>query len=158
MIMKASKAVKMLKEAKVETWKNEDEGFYFAEISFDDYAFRGCAILHPEDKEYESDIVGYTIAHMRAVKQALMHFRDFAEIEYVIINKAICDTLQSQDAETTDPTFKFRKKAFQAKKKWEDYQVAVRATQAQIKKYLADQDKAIASIKRQRELKDKDNQ
>lgn len=157
MIMKASKALKKLKEAKVETWTT-DNCFYFAEITFEDYVFRGCAILHPEDEEYASDLVGYTIAHMRAVKAALVHFRDYAECEYIIINKMVCDTLQSQDVEAVDPTFKFRKKAYHAKKKWEDYQVAVRTTQSQINRYLRDQDKAITSIKRQRELKDKDNQ
>jgi len=157
MIMKASKALKVLKEADVKTWKTEDD-FYFAEISFEDYEFRGCAILHPEDKEYASDIVGYTIAHMRAVKQALMYFRDIAEYEYIIINKAIGDTLQNQDIEAVDPTFKFRKKAYHAKKKWADYQVAVKTTQGHINKYLKDQNKAISSIKRQRELKDKDSQ
>lgn len=156
MIMKPTTALNKLKTADYHTWKNQ-LGDCYVEVFFEGFSFVGGATLHPEDREYNSDIVGFTIAHMRAIKQALIYLREEARNEYYLINKVVCDILQCQDAEVVDPTFKFRKKAYQAKKKWNKYQVAVNAMNDEIREYIANQDKAISSIKRQRKMRDKEN-
>lgn len=156
MIMKPLTALNKLKKADFHNWNNQ-LGNYYVEIFFEGHKFVGEAILHPEDLEYDSEIVGYTIAHMRAIKQALIYLREEARYEYFFINKVVCDILQCQDAEVVDPTFKFRKKVYQAKKKWNKYQIAVNAMNDEIREYIANQDKAISSIKKQRRMRDKEN-
>ena len=94
---------------------------------------------------------------MTNAKKALITCRDVAEIEYQFANQILTDIMQNQDPENVDPTFKLRKKVYHTKKVWNDYQEAVRTTQEALKNYLNNQDKAITSIKRQRELQDKAN-
>lgn len=155
MMTNAKKALKHLKSITPET---EHYGnVYSVVINVDGFEYCGKAHLHPDDKDFESELVGYTIAHIRAIKKALITCRDVAEIEYQIANQILTDIMQNQDPEKVDPTFKLRKKVYHTKKVWNDYQEAVRTTQEALKNYLNNQEKAIASIKRQRELQDKAN-
>ena len=155
MMTNAKKALKHLKSITPET---EHYGnVYSVVINVDGFEYCGKAHLHPDDKDFESELVGYTIAHIRAIKKALITCRDVAEIEYQIANQILTDLMQNQDPEKVDPTFKLRKKVYHTKKVWNDYQEAVRTTQEALKNYLNNQEKAIASIKRQRELQDKAN-
>ena len=155
MMTNAKKALKHLKSITPET---EHYGnVYSVVINVDGFEYCGKAHLHPDDKDFESELVGYTIAHIRAIKKALITCRDVEEIEYQIANQILTDLMQNQDPEKVDPTFKLRKKVYHTKKVWNDYQEAVRTTQEALKNYLNNQEKAIASIKRQRELQDKAN-
>ena len=155
MMTNANKTLKHLKSIVPET---EHYGnVYSVIINVDGFEYCGKAHLHPDDVDFESELVGYTIAHIRAIKKALVAYRDCAEIEYFVANQLLTDIMQNQDPEKVDPTFKLRKKVYHTKKVWTDYQVAVRTTQEALKKYLNNQDKAITSIKRQRELQDKAN-
>ena len=155
MMTNVKKALKHLKSITPET---EHYGnVYSVVINVDGFEYCGKAHLHPDDKDFESELVGYTIAHIRAIKKALITCRDVAEIEYQIANQILTDIMQNQDPEKVDPTFKLRKKVYHTKKVWNDYQEAVRTTQEALKNYLNNQEKAIASIKRQRELQDKAN-
>ena len=155
MMTNAKKALKHLKSITPET--EHCGNVYSVVINVDGFEYCGKAHLHPDDKDFESELVGYTIAHIRAIKKALITCRDVAEIEYQIANQILTDIMQNQDPEKVDPTFKLRKKVYHTKKVWNDYQEAVRTTQEALKNYLNNQDKAITSIKRQRELQDKAN-
>lgn len=165
MVTNANKMLNILKEIEPKTYKFDDfyefddfdfgkiNGFYRVDIEYNGIIFSGRAIVHPEDKEYESELVGFTIAHMRAIRNALIYYRDLAHINYIILNKMLCDILQNQDPEVVDPTFKFRKKVYRTKHQLENYQKAIKITNKMINKYLEDQNKAIESIKKQRNCK-----
>lgn len=151
MITSANKMLKQLKEAKphIEQVSNQ----YIVTITVNGENYWGKAYLHPEDADFKSELVGCTIAHMRAITQALVTYRDAAQMEYTTMNQMLTDIMQNQDPEEIDPTFKMRKKVYQSKKRWQDYQTAVRTSQETLKNYLKNQDKAITSIKKQREQK-----
>lgn len=150
MVITANKMLKILK--KLEPQTSNVNGIYKVKIKYGENTFIGYARLHPEDKEYESELVGFTIAHMRAAKKALIYYRDLTYVNYIICNKMLCDIMQNQDPEVVDPTFKLRSKVYRAKHQWENYQNAIKIMDKTIYKYLKNQNEAIESIKRQRKL------
>lgn len=158
MTIDVKKLINVLEAIPIETYQVNDNT-YVVEINYEKNKYVGTAYCHPDDIEFKSDLVGYHIAFLRAAKKVLMHYRDLAEAEYKVIKKLTIDIMQGyeENVEEVDPTFRLSDYCFRAALKVGKYRIAIKQAQKSIHQYLADQDKAIDSLRRQKELKAKED-
>lgn len=126
-------------------------------IKFNGRTFYGYSSCHPDDKNFYSEKVGTTIAHMRAMREAIRFERNKAHTEWKILNKAYKDATQNCDGLEVDPYGTFYHSVKNAEKRYHRYQKYFNEISDELRNYLKDQSRAVASIKRQREMKAKSN-
>lgn len=59
----------------------KENSTYYCEINYRNHKFIGSTKLHPDDKEFEYDTVGYTIAEARAEIKRLQYVREMTKAE-----------------------------------------------------------------------------
>jgi hypothetical protein len=124
-------------------------------ICYNGHCYFGDAALHDDDKDFFSEKVGLHLAHMRAVKQAARVERDAAYKEWKILEKAFKDATFNLDEKATAANQLFKDVVIKAQRRYERRRDFVKELNWQICQYINAQDKAITSIKRQRELRAK---
>lgn len=151
MIIKPKKLIDLLAsdELRVDFVKT-GHGDYSCTIYYLGNIFTGTAHCHPEDKDFDSEKVGCSIAHMRAMKSLFNHQKKIAKVEYDMVNNFVSNIFQNQDLDDVDPTFRMRKALFRAENKYIQYAMLEKEAENSIRTYTKDQDKVITSIKRQR--------
>ena len=131
------------------------EGDNIATIKYQGKEYHGIASCHDEDKDFYSEKVGKTIAHMRAIKKAFVEERDKARNDWKALKHAYDNAMQNIPVKDRPNCHedKFLMAVYQAENRYKKYRNYVREIGQEIHQYLKDQDKAISSIKRQREAK-----
>lgn len=59
----------------------KENNIYYCEINYKNHKFIGSTKLHPDDKEFEYETVGYTIAEARAEIKRLQYVREMTKAE-----------------------------------------------------------------------------
>lgn len=158
MTIDVKKLINVLEAIPIETYKVNDIT-YVVEITYEKNKYIGTAYCHPDDAEFRSDLIGYHIAYLRAVKKVLTKYRDLAEAEYKVIKKLTVDIIQGYEdnLEEVDPTFRLSDYCFRSALKVAKYRIAIRQAQRSIHQYLADQEKAITSLRKQKSIEAKED-
>ena len=158
MTIDVKKLISILNEIPINTYKVSDNT-YVVEIKYEDNTYVGTSHCHPDDEEFKSEIVGFHIAYLRAVKKVLMHYRDLADNEYKIAKKLVIDICQGfeDDLDEVDPTGRLTDYYYRIAMRVAKYRVAIKQTQKTIHQYLRDQETAINSLRKAKELKAKED-
>lgn len=125
-------------------------------ITVNGRTYFGWAYCHPEDMDFCSEKVGATIAHMRAIIEALKDQRDTAHTEWKVLKKAYCDAYQNKEDNLDEPN-PFRTAVWQAENRYHRYQKEVKIARESLRDYLRNHEKALQSIRRQRSIKAKED-
>lgn len=113
--------------------------------------FFGNALCHPDDMDFCSNKVGTTIAHQRAVIDALKWHRNAARREWKTLKKAYYDAYQNKP-ELMNEDSPFRTAMWQAENRYHRYQNEVKKAREQLRDYLNNHEKAISSLRIQRSI------
>lgn len=60
-------------------YKKDD--IYYCEINYRNHKFIGSTTIHPDDKDFEHESIGYTIAENRAEVKRLQYVRELTKVE-----------------------------------------------------------------------------
>ena len=147
--MSINKYIDAVKNAPI-IMEEHDEMDTFIKIKVYDKEYIGVACCCEEDSEFFSPIVGGTIAHYRAMENAL--FVKIWEMEEGIAALKHCYSCITQNINPAiaDPTSKFKKYIYKQENKVSKLRKACRALRTELYKYTADQSKAIEILQRSR--------
>lgn len=147
--MSINKYINAVKNAPI-IMEEHDEMDTFIKIKVYDKEFVGVACCCEEDAEFFSPIVGGTIAHFRAMENAL--FYKTWEIEDGLAALKLCYACltQNMDPAIVDPTGKFKIYIYKQENKLSKLRKARRKLKTELYKYTSDQSKAIEILQRSR--------
>ncbi len=128
-----------------------DAGEVSVIINYNGRIYQGVALLHPEDKDFFSERVGYNIAISRArieaLKDTLFEVRTEAQIKKQMFDEV---TRFGRTSGNFDETGMFHQNVEKAIKRVETLENALAKEKAILHNYLKGQTKALDSIKRYR--------
>lgn len=123
-------------------------------IQYHGRLYQGVALLHPEDKEFFSEKVGYNIALSRArieaLEDTLIDVREEARIKEQMYYEAT--TFSNKSPEYSDPNMMFIGLVMRAKQRVETLQEAIVREKKILANYLEGQDRALESVKLYRKM------
>lgn len=139
-----------------------DAGEVSVIINYNGRLYQGVALLHPEDKDFFSEKVGYNIAISRARIEAMEDTLIDVKEEAKIKEQLLCEVTrfgEYQGAEDMyDPTHMFRQNIIKALDRVDALKEAIKKEKKILHNYLEGQSRALDSIKRyrreQEEVKD----
>ena len=154
--MSINKYINAVKNAPI-ILEEHDETDTYIKIKVYDQEFLGVSCCHEDDVDFYSPIVGGTIAHLRAMENAL--FVKIWELEDTIssMKHAYACVTQSMNAAIVDPTGKFKTYIYKQENKLSKLYAARRELSKELKQYIKDQNKAIELLQRGRAKLDKQN-
>lgn len=125
-------------------------------IQYNGRVYQGVALLHPEDKDFFSEKVGYNIALSRARIEALEDILIDIKTEEKIKEQMYYEatTFSNHLPEYSDPNMVFIKNLMRVKHRIEIIQEAIKNEKKILKNYLEGQDKALESVKLYRKRQD----
>ena len=140
-----------------------DAGEVSVIIKYNNRIYQGVALLHPEDKDFFSEKVGYNIAISRArieaLEDALIDVKNEAQIKrQMLIEVTRFGRLQKQE-EVYDPTGMFEQNVNKVLGRVKNLEEAIKKEKQILQNYLEGQSRALESIKlyRKRQKKDETN-
>lgn len=127
-------------------------------LTYNGHNYYGIAFCHEEDKDFFSEKVGATIAHYRAMIKIYDDEIQRAETAAQVLWSAYKDVIYNsqEDGVPVDPTSAFITRVFKARYLVDRYKVQRADLRAQLKDYLKNHEKCIASIRAQRKTKNED--
>lgn len=127
-------------------------------LTYNGHNYYGIAFCHEEDKDFFSEKVGATIAHYRAMIKIYDDEIQRAETAAQVLWSAYKDVIYNsqEDGVPVDPTSAFITRVFKARYLVDRYKVQRAGLRAQLKDYLKNHEKCIASIRAQRKTKNED--
>lgn len=154
--MSINKYINAVKNAPI-IMEEHDEVDTFIKIKVYDNEFMGVACCHEDDVEFYSPIIGGTIAHMRAMMNALDW--EIWRLEDAVreMKHMYASISQSINPAIADPTSKFKIYIYKQENKLKKLRNAKRALKKELATYLKDQTKAIELLQRSRANIDKQN-
>ena len=127
-------------------------------LTYNGHNYYGIAFCHEEDKDFFSEKVGATIAHYRAMIKIYDDEIQRAETAAQVLWSAYKDVIYNsqEDGIPVDPTSAFITRVFKAHYLVDRYKVQRAGLRAQLKDYLKNHEKCIASIRAQRKTENED--
>lgn len=127
-------------------------------LSYNGHSYYGIAFCHEEDKDFFSEKVGATIAHYRAMIKIYDDEIKCAETAAQVLWSAYKDVIYNsqEDGIPVDPTSAFIIRVFKARDLVDRYKVQRAGLRAQLKDYLKNHEKCLASIRAQRKTENED--
>ena len=127
-------------------------------LSYNGHNYYGIAFCHEEDKDFFSEKVGATIAHYRAMIKIYDDEIQRAETAAQVLWSAYKDVIYNsqEDGIPVDPTSAFITRVFKARYLVDRYKVQRAGLRAQLKDYLKNHEKCLASIRAQRKTENED--
>lgn len=127
-------------------------------LSYNGHNYYGIAFCHEEDKDFFSEKVGATIAHYRAMIKIYDDEIQRAETAAQVLWSAYKDVIYNsqEDGIPVDPTSAFITRVFKARYLVDRYKVQRAGLRTQLKDYLKNHEKCIASIRAQRKTENED--
>lgn len=127
-------------------------------LTYNGHNYYGIAFCHEEDKDFFSEKVGATIAHYRAMIKIYDNEIKRAEAAAQVLWSAYKDVIYNsqEDGVPVDPTSAFITRVFKARYLVDRYKVQRAGLRAQLKDYLKNHEKCIASIRAQRKIENED--
>lgn len=107
-------------------------------INYKNNNYYGFSLCHPDDIPYYSKFIGLTIAHYRAMLNALEEEVYIARVEYKILKHSFCAVNQNQDIDVIDPTKKFRTRLYRSENKYNELKKAKKALKKEMQDYIKD--------------------
>ena len=122
---------------------------YLIVIKYNNRTYHGCAIAHPDDEEFFSEKVGYSIALSRARIQILKDEKERLRQEYTDKMRLYNDVLGYgvKKSEEIDPTGAFRKNIDKTLHRYFTITEALKEEQEGLKTYLEGQNTFIEKLK-----------
>lgn len=138
-----------------------DEECTVSRIRFHHKGFVGLAEVHPDDQDFQSEIVGATIATSRARQSALKHAIWETELELKAKREMYWHGTKGMkefyDPELADPFGGFARSVKSTEKKLQLLRAQLRSEEEGLTNYLKSQKEAITKIKGYRAKKDENN-
>lgn len=127
-------------------------------LTYNGHNYYGIAFCHEEDKDFFSEKVGATIAHYRAMIKIYDDEIKRAEAAAQVLWSAYKDVIYNsqEDGVPVDPTSAFITRVFKARYLVDRYKVQRAGLRAQLKDYLKNHEKCLASIRAQRKTENED--
>lgn len=127
-------------------------------LTYNGHNYYGIAFCHEEDKDFFSEKVGATIAHYRAMIKIYDDEIKRAEAAAQVLWSAYKDVIYNsqEDGVPVDPTSAFITRVFKARYLVDRYKVQRAGLRAQLKDYLKNHEKCIASVRAQRKTENED--
>lgn len=127
-------------------------------LTYNGHNYYGIAFCHEEDKDFFSEKVGATIAHYRAMIKIYDDEIKRAETAAQVLWSAYKDVIYNsqEDGVPVDPTSAFITRVFKARYLVDRYKVQRAGLRAQLKDYLKNHEKCLASIRAQRKTENED--
>ena len=131
-----------------------NEGDNIAIIRYQGEEYHGAASCHEDDEDFYSDKIGKTIAHMRAMKNAMIAERDNAKRDWKTLKHAYDNAMQNIPMEKRLNCHEdnFLMAVYKAENRYKKYSNYVKEINKEIISYLNDQNKVIDFLKRKRAL------
>jgi hypothetical protein len=120
-------------------------------ITYQNQDYWGWSSLHPDDKDFFSEKVGYNIAKSRARKKALKAEKIKIEKELRIKKQLYSEIINQKNPAEVDPTGAMRHNIEHCEARLKALRSAISAEEVNFHNYLEGQAKAISSVKRMRE-------
>lgn len=127
-------------------------------LTYNGHNYYGIAFCHSEDAEFFSEKVGATIAHYRAMIKIYDDEIQRAETAARVLWSAYKDVIYNsqENGVPVDPTSAFIIRVFKARDLADRYKVQRTGLRTQLKDYLKNHEKCIASIRAQRKTENED--
>lgn len=127
-------------------------------LSYNGHNYYGFAFCHEEDKDFFSEKVGATIAHYRAMIKIYNDEIKRAETAAQVLWSAYKDVIYNsqKDGVPVDPTSAFIIRVFKARDLVDRYKIQRADLRTQLKDYLKNHEKCLASIRAQRKTENED--
>lgn len=127
-------------------------------LTYNGHNYYGIAFCHEEDKDFFSEKVGATIAHYRAMIKIYDDEIKRAETAAQVLWSAYKDVIYNsqEDGVPVDPTSAFITRVFKARYLVDRYKIQRAGLRAQLKDYLKNHEKCLASIRAQRKTENED--
>lgn len=127
-------------------------------LTYNGHNYYGIAFCHEEDKDFFSEKVGATIAHYRAMIKIYDDEIKRAETTAQVLWSAYKDVIYNsqKNGVPVDPTGAFITRVFKARDLVDRYKVQRTSLRAQLKEYLQNHEKCLASIRAQRKTENED--
>lgn len=127
-------------------------------LSYNGHNYYGFAFCHEEDKDFFSEKVGATIAHYRAMIKIYDDEIKRAETAAQVLWSAYKDVIYNsqKDGVPVDPTSAFIIRVFKARDLVDRYKIQRADLRTQLKDYLKNHEKCLASIRAQRKTENED--
>lgn len=132
-------------------WSDDEDTF--VQVKFNNKKYLGSAHLHPHDKEYSSEKVGYTIALSRARIKILREEKQKAKNIYFNKINFYKEVMGHgvKDSKTIDPTSSFWNNVSRSLHHYSKLSTALEQEERRLKNYLDGQDRFIKSMKKMRQ-------
>lgn len=151
--MSINKYINAVKNAPI-IMEEHDEMDTVIKIKVYNQEFIGVACCCEEDAEFFSPIVGGTIAHFRAMENALFYKIWETEDGLAALKHCYACLTQNMNPAIADPTGKFKTYIYKQENKLNKLRKARRKLKIELYKYISDQSKAIDSLQRSRAKSD----
>lgn len=127
-------------------------------LSYNGHNYYGFALCYEEDKDFFSEKVGATIAHYRAMIKIYDNEIKRAETAAQVLWSAYKDVIYNsqEDGVPVDPTSAFITRVFKARDLVDRYKIQRTSLRTQLKDYLKNHEKCLASIRAQRKIENED--
>lgn len=127
-------------------------------LTYNGHNYYGIAFCHEEDKDFFSEKVGATIAHYRAMIKIYDDEIKRAEAAAQVLWSAYKDVIYNsqENGVPVDPTSAFITRVFKARYLVDRYKVQRAGLRAQLKDYLKNHEKCVASVRAQRKTENED--
>lgn len=127
-------------------------------LTYNGHNYYGTAFCHEEDKDFFSEKVGATIAHYRAMIQIYDDEIKRAETAARVLWSAYKDVIYNsqENGIPVDPTSAFIIRVFKARDLADRYKIQRTGLRTQLKDYLKNHEKCIASVRAQRKTENED--
>lgn len=148
--------IKQIKNAPILSCKHKNR-VTTIEIKVFNKIFVGVSACHNDDLEYYSNLVGGTLAHMRAMKSALEYKIEESRIAFNTLNHIYGGLTFGGSHDRVDPTHKFKLALNRLDNQYHQLVQSKRELNKEIATYIKDLDKAVSIIEkgRAKEVKEK---
>ena len=116
-----------------------------ASISFLGQEFVGWATLHPDDQDFQSNLIGASIAHMRALMSCFEFYTCKYEQDYLLLKDLVG---QAKYVNNTGATEFLTRKMWRAHNRMKLFQAARKEMKTSLCAYLKGQEKAFETLRR----------
>lgn len=124
-----------------------------ASISFLGKNYDGIAILHPDDLEFQSQYIGASIAHLRALHKCFKSLAEDYKKEYILIKDMLGAAKQSKELENVQKFLIHR--MWKSYNKFQKLKDAEKEVALSLKNYVKSQENVFNTIRNLRAKQDK---
>ena len=124
-----------------------------ASISFLGKKYEGIAILHPDDLEFQSQYIGASIAHLRALHKCFKSLAEDYKKEYILIKDMLGAAKQSKELKNVQKFLIHR--MWKSYNKFQKLKKAEKEVAHSLKNYVKSQEKVFSIVRDLRAKQDK---